>query len=101
MNTDPVGDVKFVTCLTQNWYFFSDPDDVAERVKFKATVGNLLEKYGLPDKDKDTQIEPAPEKPTPTPKDSHPGHAGRKAMTKDLKEQVKGGAALQRSRRGR
>ena len=89
-------------------FFLSDPKKAAEKAQFNATVGNLLEKYGLKDKDQDlakgqqeTAGDPVaggPDAPEPTPGEE----PKRKPRGKKEKDANKGGAASdRRSRRGR
>ena len=86
-----------MTHLSKNLNFFlSDPKKAAEKAQFDATVGNLLEKYGLKDKDKErakgqqeTTGDPdaAPE---PTPGEE----PKRKPMTRGIRRLLKVGLLL-------
>ena len=85
--------------------FFLDPDKAAERAQLNATVGNLLEKYGVKPKEQEQQKEE--EKPKGCGRSDGKSIAElraeerRSAMTKEKKEKIKGGAALSRTRSGR
>ena len=86
---------------------FLDPDDVAKKIKLNETVDNLLEKYGLPRKDKQQDEPPQvppdqvaevanPPPPAPTAK---PGRkAGKKAAMAD--DGSKGAPVYGRTRSG-
>ena len=86
-------------------FFLSDPKKATEKAQFNATVGNLSEKYGLKDKDKEmakAQQETAGDPdagdldatPEPTPGEKP------KRKPRGKKDTNKGGAAIEmRSRR--
>ena len=90
---------------------FLDPDDVASKIKLNATVDNLLEKYGVPRKDKQQdqppQAPPAAKpaqvaqvaNPPPPPPAAKPGRkAGKKAAMAE--DGSKGAQVYGRTRSG-
>ena len=84
---------------------FSDPDDVARKIKLNATVDNLLEKYGVPRKDvpQAKQAEVAAEVANPLPPPPPTAKPGRKAgkQAAMAKGASKGAPAYGRTRSGR
>ena len=97
-------------------FFIADPDDAARKETINATAKNLLLRHGFPVKgvkgaEPPKGVQKEKEKPTDKPmgasrsvgpplppRTGRSGRPGRKALTKEQRDMIKGGSMITRAR---